>query len=156
MDVLRVLDEMEEQVESSTRIPMTGKVVIEHEVLLDFIDKMRSVLPEQLRQAQWVTKERDRIIVDAEEEAKQIVSKARNQVRELAEETEIVKEAYERTEEVLREAEQKAAEIRQGANDYAFEVLRGLEDTMSKTLNVVRKGQDELKYKDKKEENSLE
>jgi hypothetical protein len=42
VEVLKVLDEIEEQLENSTRIPMTGKAIIGTEMFLDYIDKIRS------------------------------------------------------------------------------------------------------------------
>ena len=56
MEVMKLLDEMEELVEDSGRIPLTGKVIIESEDLLDKVDRIRSILPEELRQAQWINK----------------------------------------------------------------------------------------------------
>jgi hypothetical protein len=65
VEVMKVLDEIEELVDGSGRVPLTGKVIIEAEALLDKVDRIRSLLPEELRQAQWVSKERDRILNDA-------------------------------------------------------------------------------------------
>ena len=150
MEVMRVLDEMEELVENSGRIPLTGKVIIDSEVLLDFVDKIRSLLPEELRQAQWVSKERERILADAQQEAKEIVSKTHNEVQSLAKETEIVKEANIQASTILMEAQQKAYEIETGANSYALEVLESLEDNLTKIINIVKKGQEELRMEEEK------
>lgn len=145
VEVLRVLDEIEEQIENSPRVPMTGKVLMSTETLLDYIDKIRSLMPEELRQAQWVSKERDRIIKTAQQEAQEIVSKTHNEVRSLANESEVVKEANSQAQNILIEAQQKAVEIEQGANSYAFEVLKSLEQNLSKALQVIKKGQEQLK-----------
>lgn len=145
MEVMRVLDEMEELIESSARVPLTGKVIIASETFLDNIDKIRSLLPEELRQAQWVSKERDRILTDAQKEAQELVSKTRNEVQSLAQETEIVKEANIQASGILTEAQQKAFEIETGANSYALEVLVSLEENLAKVVNIVRKGQEELR-----------
>jgi len=148
VEVLRVLDEIEEQVENSPRIPMTGKVLMGTEMLLDYIDKVRTLLPEELRQAQWVSKERDRILAEAEAEAKQIVNQTHNEVRSMANESEVVKEANNQAANILMEAQQKAVEIEQGANTYAYEVLKSLEQSLSKALTVIRKGQEQLRQEE--------
>ncbi|NLO89295.1 MAG: ATPase [Clostridia bacterium] len=144
LEILRVLDELEKMIEESTRIPMTGKVVLESENVLDFIDKIRSLLPEEIRQAQWVAKERERLIKEAENEAKRIISDARNEIKKLADETEIVKEADARAKSIYEEAKKEANEVINGANEYAAEVLRNLEGTLTRALNVIRKGIDQL------------
>ncbi|HHX94627.1 MAG TPA: ATPase [Clostridia bacterium] len=145
MEVMKVLDEIEELVDGSGRVPLTGKVIIEAEALLDRVDRIRSLLPEELRQAQWVSKERDRILNDAQKEAEELLSKTHLEVKNLAQETEVVKEANTQAGNIIMEAQQKALEIEEGANSYAFDVLKSLEDNLSKILNIVKKGQEELK-----------
>ncbi len=152
MEVMKVLDEMEELIESSGRIPLTGKVVLEADSLLEAVDKIRSLLPEDLRQAQWISKERDRIINEAQKEAEDMVTKTHDHVRSLAQETEIVKEANIQAAGILQHAQQQGFEIETGANDYAYDVLKSLEDYLSKMINIVHKGQDELKLEDKLED----
>lgn len=149
MELMKVLDELEEVIEGSGRIPLTGKVVLEAEPLLESIDKIRSLFPEEMRQAQWVSKERDRIISEAKAEAQNLVSKTHDEVRSLAKETEIVKEANSQAGSILMEAQQKAFEIETGANNYAYEVLKSLEDHLSKMLTIVKKGQEELRLEEK-------
>ena len=151
MEVMKVLDEMEELIENSGRIPLTGKVIIAAEPLLESIDRIRSLFPEELRQAQWVSKERDRILTEAEQEAQQMVSKTHSEVQLLAKDTEIVKEANHQAANMLMEAQQKAVEIEQGANSYALDVLKSLDENLSKVLNIVRKGQEELTIEEAKE-----
>jgi vacuolar-type H+-ATPase subunit H len=145
VEVMKVLDEIEELVDGSGRVPLTGKVIIEAEALLDRVDRIRSLLPEELRQAQWVSKERDRILNDAQKEAEELLSKTHLEVKNLAQETEVVKEANTQAGNILMEAQQRALEIEEGANSYAFDVLKSLEDNLSKILNIVKKGQEELK-----------
>jgi len=145
VEVMKVLDEIEELVDGSGRVPLTGKVIIEAEALLDKVDRIRSLLPEELRQAQWVSKERDRILNDAQKEAEELLSKTHLEVKNLAQETEVVKEANTQAGNILMEAQQRALEIEEGANSYAFDVLKSLEDNLSKILNIVKKGQEELK-----------
>lgn len=148
MEVMIVLDEMEEMIESSGRIPLTGKIIIAAEPLLDSIDRIRSLLPEELRQAQWVSKERDRILNEAQQKAQEIVSKTHDEVRSLAQETEIVKEANLQASAILMDAQQQAFVIENGANEYAFEVLKSLEDRLTKMLNIIKKGQEQLKVEE--------
>jgi len=147
LEILKILDELEKMIEGSTRIPITGKVVLDSENLLDFVDKIRSLLPEEIRQAQWVAKERDRLIKEAEDEAKRIISDARAEIKKLADETEIVKEADARAKSIIEEAKKEADEVINGANEYAAEVLRNLEGTLTKALNIIRKGISQLNEK---------
>jgi len=144
LEILKTLDDLEKLIEESTRIPITGKIVLDSENLLDYVDKIRGLLPEEIRQAQWVAKERDRLIKEAEDEAKRIISDAKEEIKKLADETEIVKEANARAKSIIEEAKKEADEVINGANEYAAEILRNLENTLTKALNVVRKGISQL------------
>ncbi|MBM7867032.1 ATPase [Heliobacterium gestii] len=142
--VLRILDELEELIETSTRIPITGKVLVDDHVLLDFLDRIRTGLPEELRQAKWLTKERQRVIQEAEAECQQMIEETKVYVAKLAGETEIVRLAQQKSEEILAEARRQAVELHTDARQYADDVLRQIEHTLTKSVSTVRKGREEL------------
>ncbi|MBC9783349.1 ATPase [Heliobacterium chlorum] len=142
--ILRILDEIEEMVETATRIPMTGKVLVDDHALLDSIDRIRTGLPEELRQAKWLTKERQRVIQEAEAECERMIEETKTYVAKMAGETEIVRMAQAKAEEILAEAKRTANDLKVDARDYADEVLRQMEQTLTKSINTVRKGREEL------------
>ncbi|MTV47657.1 ATPase [Heliobacillus mobilis] len=142
--ILRILDEIEEMVETATRIPMTGKVLVDDHALLDSIDRIRTGLPEELRQAKWLTKERQRVIQEAEAECERMIEETKAYVAKMAGETEIVRLAQAKAEEILAEAKGTANDLKVDARDYADEVLRQMEQTLNKSINTVRKGREEL------------
>ncbi|MDA8236102.1 MAG: ATPase [Clostridia bacterium] len=150
MELLNVLNDLEELVEEATKIPMTNKVVIDADDLLDYVDRIRSVLPEEIKQAKWIVNEHQKIIDDAEIEAKRIVEEGQNQVSKIAEETEVVKQAQAHAEDIINQAKQVANEIRNGANEYADDLLESLQKTLEKTLGEVARGRDELSSTKKK------
>ena len=93
MELYRILDEFEAEIEESAKIPMTNKVIISEDILFKYIDKLRADLPEDIRQAQWIKKERQRILSDAEEEAQKIIQEAQKKVADLVDQTEVYKMA---------------------------------------------------------------
>jgi len=72
MDILDVLNELEELVEESTKVPLVGKILIDDDLILDMIDHIRTALPEEMRLAKSVAVERERIIEEARNEAKRM------------------------------------------------------------------------------------
>lgn len=144
MDVFEMLDEMEDIIESSSRIPLTGKVMVDADELLDCIDQIRSVLPEEIRQARWIAKERERMLADAQQEAEQTIKKTRAQIEQMALDSEIVKEAEQKAQEILARAKELEAEMREGAAHYADQVLEQLEQNINKALTSIREGRNEL------------
>lgn len=150
MELLNVLNDLEELVEEATKIPMTNKVIIDTDELLDYVDRIRSVLPEEIKQAKWIVHEHQKIMEDAEAEAKRIVESGHEQVSKIAEETEVVKQAQAHAEDIINQAKQVGNEIRNGANEYADGMLESLQKTLEKTLGEVARGRDELKGTKKK------
>ncbi|MHB1126005.1 MAG: ATPase [Bacillota bacterium] len=144
MDLIKLMDELEQVVVGSSKIPMTNKVLIDVELVLEYLDKVRSALPEELRQARWLSKERERLIQDAREEAERALSLAKTEVEKMVQDNEVARQASSRAEEILNQAKTVARDIVEGANEYAETVLRDLEGNLEKTLTVVKKGRQEL------------
>lgn len=145
MELLNALNEMEEFLEQCSRIPMTRKVIVDEEKLLDFLDRIRSLLPEEVRRAKWLVQEREKFLAESREEATRIVEDARREIERRIEESEIVRQAQQTAEELMHRAEQTAREIRLGARDYADEVLARLESYLEKVAKEVAAGRLELK-----------
>ena len=145
MELFNILNEMEELIESSPRVPMTKRVLVDEDRLLDYLDRIRTSLPEELRQAKWVLQEREKVITDSKREALRIMEDAEKQLEKRADESEVVRKAQEVAREIETRAEQVAMQIKQGARDYADEILSGLEDEISKIIEEIRQGRMELK-----------
>lgn len=145
MELFNVLNELEDLVENSPKIPLTRRVLIDEEKLLDYLDRMRAALPEEVRQAKWVLQEREKVLADSKKEALRIMEEAQKQLDRRAEESEIARQAKAIAEEVVQKAEVVAREIKQGARDYADDILSGLEEELNKLITQVRNGRAELK-----------
>ncbi len=143
MSIYRVIDKLEGYVREGTWLPL-GHRILSEERLLEYIEKMRSTLPEEVGRAKVIATNKDRVIRDAQEKAQQIVSEAASAQAQLIDQTDIVKQARTTAEIVLREAEEKAKKIRQGADAYAGQVLADLEMRLSTALGSVKKGQEAL------------
>lgn len=144
MEIVKVIEELESQIEQSTRIPMTGRVMIDEELLLDYLDKLRMKIPEDIKQAQWITKERERVLSDAQAEAERIVSKAKAYVNQQASENEIVKVAEQHAQKIISQAQAEAEQISAQAKAFALDVLLKLESSLNKATEAVKEGQSQM------------
>ncbi len=139
MSIYRVLDKLEAYVRTGTVLPLKRRVLSE-ERLFEFIEKIRSTLPEEVGRAKLIAKDKDRVLREAQERAQAIVTDASEQYAQLVDEHEIVRRARITAETVLREAEARAAKIREGADVYAAQVLTDLDYRLSTALGSVKKG----------------
>jgi hypothetical protein len=143
MSIYRVIDKLEAYVREGTWLPF-GHRILSEEKLVEYIEKMRSTLPEEVGRAKVIATNKDRVIRDAQEKAQQIVFEAVAQKNELVEQQDVVKAARTTADIVLREAEEKARRVRAGADAYAAQVLADLEARLATALGSVKKGQEAL------------
>lgn len=135
MDVLKLLNEIEDILEESSSIPLSKKVVVDKKEFLEIIKEIRIKLPDEIKQAEWIREERQRILAEAQSEADTIVEQVKMQIEELVEDEEITKKANERAEEIINKAKSQAKEIRIGAREYGDQILKEVQDYL-KNLGV--------------------
>jgi hypothetical protein len=143
MSIYRVIDKLENYVREGTWLPF-GMRILSEERLVEFIEKMRSTLPEEVGRAKVIATNKDRVIREAQEKAQLIVDEATTAHAQLVEQSEILRQARTTADVIMREAEEKGRRVRQGADAYAVQVLTELEGRLSTALGSVRKGQEAL------------
>ncbi len=144
MDVFQQLDRIEDLIVSSKHVPFSSSVMVNEAELFELLDEFRSSLPEELKQARWMVKEKQEIMEEARKEAERIREEAQEERRRLIEETEIIKAARAEAERIVEEAQAQAREIRLEAEDYADERLANLEVTCYKLLEVIKRARERL------------
>lgn len=152
MDVLELIDKLDDLIHNARAVPLTDQVRIDREAIYELLDEMRSTIPEEVKQARWIVKERQEMLAEAKREADRIVNEARELAAREVSQQEIVKQAEREAERVEEEARLREREVRLGAEDYADEVLGTLEVNLGKFLEAVRRGRDRLQGKAQLEE----
>ena len=140
MDILHLIDRLEELLNQSRPFPFTHNVIIDEDRMLDIIDQMRVAIPEEIKKAQQVMNQRDRILAQAQEEANRTITIAREKLDQLVERDSIVQAAHAKASEVLAIAQVERESSRKEADEYALETLRRLEMELERFLNQVRNG----------------
>jgi hypothetical protein len=143
MSVYRVLEKLETYVHEGTWLP-AGYRILSEERLIEFVEKIRSSLPEEVGRAKVIARDQERVMRAAAEKAEAIVGEAVSKHEELVDQNEIVQRARTTAEVVLREAEERARKIKEGADQYAAQVLGEMEARLGGALGAVRKGREAL------------
>ncbi|MDR0405298.1 MAG: ATPase [Clostridiales bacterium] len=150
MDILELIDNLEDAVEKGLNIPLAGKCLLDKDELLDLIQEMRLKLPDDLKQAKWVKDERQRILLEAQKEANDIIKSTEDKIISMINENEITKRAKAQAEEIIGNAAKRSKEIKQGTRKYADDVLADMEKIMEQTLSTLRNNRIELHDKEAK------
>ena len=148
MDVLVLIDKLDDLVHNAKAVPITDQVRINREEIYDILDQMRATIPEEIKQARWIVKERQEMLAEAKRESERIIREAREEQIRLIGEEEIVKQAERQAEEIIEDARAREREIRLGAEDYADEILNTLEVNLSKFIAAVQRGRERLQGRD--------
>jgi cell division septum initiation protein DivIVA len=148
MDVLVLIDKLDDLVHNARPVPLTDQVRVDREEIYDLLDQMRATIPEEIKQARWIVKERQEMLAEAKREAERIVREAREQQSRMISDEEITKQAERAADEIVEEARGREREIRLGAEDYADEILNTLEVNLQKFLAAVQRGRDRLAGRD--------
>jgi len=140
MDILQLIDRLEELFNEAKAVPFTHNVLVDEERMLEIIDQMRIVIPEEVKKAQQIIGQRDRFLAQAQEEADRTIALAREKADQLIQKDMVTQEANRRAEQILAQGRAEAEASRRDADDYVMDTLVNLQDTLEKTLNQVRNG----------------
>ena len=145
MSIYNLLDQLESTIEGSKRAFMqTDKIIVDPEELYKIIDQIRSSVPDDIRDAQWVKREEEQIKRKAQEDYERIIEEARARAQELVSETEVYRLAEIRVREMREEANQAAHDITLGAFNYADDIMEKIEKQLQIYYDVVQDGKDEI------------
>jgi len=140
MDILHLVDRLEELLNQSRPLWFTHNVIVDEDRMLDLIDQMRVAIPEEVKKAQQLTAQRDRLLAQAQEEANRTIAIAREKGEQLVERDAIAQAAQSRSEQIIAQARIEAEKVRREADEYVLETLTRLEMEMERTLTQVRNG----------------
>lgn len=140
MDILHLIDRLEELFNESRALPFTHNVVVDEDRMLDIIDQMRIAIPEEVKKAQQLLNQSERILAQAEEKATRTTLLAEEKAGELIAKDMVTQEATRRSEQILSQARADAEATRDDADVYVIETLSNVEDELSRLLNQVHNG----------------
>ncbi len=139
MTVNEILDSLDDAIESAWNLPLTGgRCIVEVEKMLELINDVRLALPKELKQAKMIVTDRQDIINDARNEAKQIINDAEKKAQRLVSETEIVRRAKEKANQMLTNAHTQSTALKSSTNEYVEKLLTLSENALAKNLQELK------------------
>ena len=135
VNIIELLEYLEELIETAPKVPITGKSVIDKKEFLEVIDQVINYLPDQIRKAQWVMNEKDRILEDAQKQYESTKSEIMEMMKQNVENHDLVKEAKIRANEIIALAQRDAKAIRIGSREYSTEILSQLDREIEERKN---------------------
>jgi cell division septum initiation protein DivIVA len=140
MDILQLIDRLEELFNAAKAVPFTHNVVVDEDKMLELIDQMRIAIPEEVKKAQQVMAQRDRVMAQAQEEANRTLQLSRDKADQLVQKDIIMQEAQRRADQIVSQARAEAESTRVDADNYVVDTLMQLQDQISKLGGQVSNG----------------
>jgi len=140
MDILHLVDRLEELFNSSRPIPLTHSVIVDEDRFLDIIDQMRISIPEEVKKAQQIFTQKERLLSQAQEEANRTLQVSREKADQMVEKESLTQDAQRRATQIIEQARLEAEQTRMGADQYALDGLSGMERELERLLTQVRNG----------------
>lgn len=157
MDIISLLEELEELMDDANSVPFSKKVSVNPEDVYGIISDMKEAIPQEIKDAQWVNSERERILTEAnsqadamKEKAKEDIKKgydeANRKIKQLVSEHNITVEANAEAEKIVSEAKTTAQQIATNSLAYVDQLLTKTSDDLKNTLKVIDENRSQLKY----------
>lgn len=140
MDIQHLVDRLEQVLSESRRVPLTTTLLVDEDQVFNIVDQLRVTIPEEIKRANRVESEKERLLAQAHEEAERIRHLAKQEAEELIRRDAIMASAQQRAENILERARREADVLRQEADVYVVDVLAKLEEDLLRSLSVVRNG----------------
>jgi len=140
MDILHLVDRLEELFNEGRPIWFTHHVAVDEDRMLDLIDQMRVSIPEEIKKAQQVMVQKDRVLAQAQEEANRTIQLAREKAEQMITRDALTQDAAIQAEQILAQAKVDAEATRLEADEYILRSLTNMETELDRILNQVRNG----------------
>ncbi|MBC7960985.1 MAG: hypothetical protein H7X94_14080 [Vallitaleaceae bacterium] len=134
-NIFNLIDEMEGYFDTCKKVPLSNKLMVDIEVIYEFMTDLRLKLPEEIKRSERILDEKDKILSEASQDATRAEREAEQRVSQLVNEHQIVQKAYSEAEVVLDEAKNTAREMKLGAYEYVDELISQLQTAVSDTLS---------------------
>jgi vacuolar-type H+-ATPase subunit H len=143
-EVETLLEEAIEMLAEARPLPMSTTVKIARDDLLHLLEQAQEQLPEEVRAARWLLKEREDFVAKARQEQQALIDEGRAQVSRMVERQQIVKEAESRARQILDEARTEATTMKRQVEEYCDRKLARFEAVLERTTETVRNGRQKL------------
>lgn len=137
MEVIKLLEYLQEIFETSSKVPVTGKILVDKKEVLNTVEQIINYLPDEFKKAQWIVEEKERILGEALEETSTMRKESLDMLKRQIENHDITKDALLRAEDIIASAQRDAKSMRIGARNYADEILTQLEREISEKGQVM-------------------
>ena len=144
LDAQSLINRSLDVVNSAKTMPLSASVLVSRDELVQLLSLALDRLPEELREARWLLKERAEFMAEKEREAQALMDEVRSQAERMVSRTDIVRQANRVAQRILDDANEESRRMRHETEDYCDQRLAGMEIVLDRTMKTVRSGRQKL------------
>ena len=154
-EILTIIDEFENLIQNSRRVPMSSSVRVDQNQAMALIDRMRISVPSSVKEGERMMQDRDQILAEARSQAEGILQDAEEEAAGMVAEEEIINRARIEADSLLAATHEEVDRMRADAEKYQFDQLEDMSNTVSGLLNEIHRGMSELQFRMGEHESQL-
>ena len=144
VDAEELLRRVSDLIAAARPMPLSASAMINKEEVLELLDEAIGRLPDELREARWLRKEREEYLAKMRADGEEITDAARARAEQMVQRTEVVKAAEHRARRIIDSAEAEARRLRLECEDFCDQKLASFEIVLERTLKLVGSGREKL------------
>jgi len=144
VDAQAIIVQVMDVVAGAKSMPLSSSVIVPREDLLALLQGALDRLPDELRQARWLLREREEFLAERTREAEVLMEEVRAQAERMVQRTEIVRQANSVAQRILDDANDEARTMRHEAEDFCDQKLAGMEIVLDRLTRTVQSGRAKL------------
>lgn len=147
-DIMELIDRLAAQVTDGKRVLLSNRIMVEEGEFFSLLDELRQAIPGEIHQARRVLQDRQKVILDAQEEAQKILATAKDRAEYLISEKGLTNEARYRSEDYLRQSRDNVRRSMSEVDDFARRILGDVDEVLRKNLEVIERARGSLEQHD--------
>jgi hypothetical protein len=139
-----ILNQLLDVMAGAKSMPLSSSAMVSREEVTSLVHAALEALPEELRQARWLLREREEFMAERGREADALMDEVRAQAEHMVQRTEIVRQANSVAQRILDDANEEARALRHQAEDFVDTKLAGMEIVLDRLTRTVQAGRAKL------------
>jgi Fe2+ transport system protein B len=139
-----ILNQVLDVMAGAKSMPLSSSAMVSREEITSLVSAALDALPEELRQARWLLREREEFMAERTREAEALMDEVRAQAEHMVQRTEIVRQANSVAQRILDDANEEARTLRHQAEDFVDQKLAGMEIVLDRLTRTVQAGRARL------------
>ncbi len=144
VDIETLLRRLVDVITNAKSMPLSTSVLISKDEVLELLTEAVTRLPEDLKSARWILREREEVMEKAAREGEEIVEAARGRAERMVQRTQVVRDAKRAATRILEDAGEESRHLRHEADQYCDRKLANFEIVLDRLTKMVQAGREKL------------